>query len=96
MKHGFQLIIDPVQTLEAEAKKVILESGRILEGYPYIVVALGQDKMQLKGMEHTLSICAKPEEATALYERLDTLIQKNEGKIAMGFGGNPQDTSAVR
>ena len=96
MKHGFQLIIDPVQTLEAEAKKVILESGRVLEGYPYIVVALGQDKMQLKGMEHTLSICAKPEEATALYERLDTLIQKNEGKIAMGFGGNPQDTSAVR
>lgn len=96
MKHGFQLIIDPVQKLEAEAKRVTLESGRILEGYPYIVVALGQDKIQLKGMEHTLSICGKPEEATELYERLDTLIQKNEGKIAMGFGGNPKDTSAVR
>ena len=96
MKHGFQLIIDPVQKLEAEAKKVILESGRILEGYPYIVVALGQDKMQLKGLEHTLSICGKPEEATELYERLDTLIQKKKGKIAIGFGGNPKDTSAVR
>jgi sulfide:quinone oxidoreductase len=96
MKHGFQLIIDPVIQLEAEAKKVTLQSGRILEGYTYIVLALGQDKMQLKGMEHTLSICGKPEEATALYERLDTLIQKNEGKIAMGFGGNPKDTSAVR
>ena len=96
MKHGFQLIIDPIMQLEAEAKRVILESGRILEGYPYIVVALGQDKMQLKGLEHTLSICGKPEEATELYERLDTLIQKKEGKIAMGFGGNPKDTSAVR
>ncbi len=96
MKHGFQLIIDPVQQVEAEAKKVTLESGRILEGYSYIVVALGQDKIQLKGMEHTLSICGKPEEATELYERLDTLIQKGKGKIAMGFGGNPKDTSAVR
>ncbi len=96
MKHGFQLIIDPVRKVEAEAKRVILKSGRILEGYPYIVVALGQDKMQLKGVEHTLSICGKPEEATALYERLERLIQKKEGKIAMGFGGNPKDTSAVR
>lgn len=96
MKHGFQLIVDPVLRLEAEAKRVTLESGRILEGYPYIVVALGQDKMHLKGLEHTLSICGKPEEATALYERLETLIEKKEGRIAMGFGGNPKDTSAVR
>ncbi|GIU01274.1 sulfide:quinone reductase [Sulfurovum sp. TSL6] len=96
MKHGFQLIVDPVAHFEAKTKKVTLQSGRVLEGYPYIVAALGQDKMQLKGMEHTLSICGKPEEATALYERLDTLIQKKEGRIAMGFGGNPKDTSAVR
>ena len=96
MKHGFELIVDPVTQLDAAGKKVILESGRILEGYTYMVVALGQDKIQHKGMEHTLSICGKPEEATAMYERLDTLIQKGEGRIAMGFGGNPKDTSAVR
>ena len=96
MNHGFQLIIDPVAKLEAAEKKVTLQSGRVLDEYAYIVVALGQDKIQLKGMDHTLSICGKPEEATTLYERLDTLIQKNEGKIAMGFGGNPKDTSAVR
>jgi sulfide:quinone oxidoreductase len=96
MKHGFELIVDPVTQLDAARKKVILKSGRTLEGYTYMVVALGQDKIQHKGMEHTLSICGKPEEATALYERLDTLIQKGEGKIAMGFGGNPKDTSAVR
>ena len=96
MNHGFQLIVDPVVAFEASSKKVTLESGRILDEYKYIVLALGQDKMQLKGMEHTLSICGKPEEATALYEQLDQLIQKGEGKIAMGFGGNPKDTSAVR
>ena len=95
-EHGFQLIVDPVEAFEASSKKVTLQSGRILDEYRYIVVALGQDKMQLKGMEHTLSICGKPEEATALYEKLESLIQKGQGKIAMGFGGNPKDTSAVR
>ena len=96
MKHGFQLIIDPVTKLDAKNKKVTLKSGRVLDDYAYIVVALGQDKIQHKGMEHTLSICGKPEEATALYEKLDALILKDNGKIAMGFGGNPKDTSAVR
>ncbi len=51
----------------------------------YIVVALGQDKMQHKGMEHTFSICGKPEEATALYERLDALILEKEGKNCYGL-----------
>jgi sulfide:quinone oxidoreductase len=96
MKHGFQLIVDPVTTLDAEAKKVSLESGRVLDDFEYIVVALGQDKMQHQGIEHTLSICGKPEEATALYEKLDALILKDSGKIAMGFGGNAKDSSAVR
>ena len=94
--HGFKVIVDPVTKIEAKEKKVTLESGRILDEYDYIVVALGQGKIQMKGMENTLSICGKPEEATELYERLDALVLKGSGKIAMGFGGNPKDASAVR
>ncbi len=96
MKHGFQLIVDAVTSFDAHRKKVVLQSGRVLNEYDYIVVALGQGKIQHKGMEHTLSICGKPEEATGLYERLDALILKNAGKIAIGFGGNAKDSSAVR
>ena len=96
MRHGFSLIVDPVIKFEASEKKVTLKSGRLLEEYTYIVLALGQDKLQHQGMEHTLSICGKPEEATALYERLDALVLKEKGKIAMGFGGNPKDSSSVR
>jgi sulfide:quinone oxidoreductase len=96
MKHGFQLIIDPVISLNTTEKVATLESGRMLSGFEYIVLALGQDKIQHKGMEHTLSICGEPDEATALYEKLDALILKDNGKIAMGFGGNPKDSSAVR
>ena len=94
--HGFQLIVDPVVSFEAKEKKVKLKSGRVLDDYDYIVVALGQDKMKHKGSEHALSICGKPEEATALYEKLDALVENGSGKIAMGFGGNPNDSSAVR
>ncbi|KYJ87149.1 NAD(P)/FAD-dependent oxidoreductase [Sulfurovum riftiae] len=94
--HGFELIVDPVTALDAKAKHVTLQSGRVLDEYEYIVVALGQEKIKLKGIENTLSICGQPEEATALYEKLDALVQKGSGKIAMGFGGNPKDSSAVR
>ena len=94
--HGFKVIVDPVTKIEAKAKKITLESGRILDEYDYIVVALGQGKIQMNGMENTLSICGKPEEATELYERLDALVLKGSGKIAMGFGGNAKDPSAVR
>jgi sulfide:quinone oxidoreductase len=94
--HGFQVIVDPVEKLDAKEKNVTLASGRVIEGYDYIVVALGQNKLGHPGIEHTLSICGKPEEATELYNRLDALISKGSGKIAMGFGGNPKDSSAVR
>jgi len=94
--HGFKVIIDSVTKIEAKARKITLESGRVLAEYDYIVVALGQGKIRIEGMENTLSICGKPEEATELYERLDALMLKGSGKIAMGFGGNPKDASAVR
>ena len=96
MKHGFKLIIDPVKALDPQNKTVTLKSGRKLEDFAYIVLAIGQEKIAHEGMEHTLSICGKPEEADELHRRLEALIAKGSGKIAMGFGGNPKDTSAVR
>jgi len=95
-KHGFNLIVDKVVKFDAKDKKVTLNSGKVLDDYDYIVVAVGQDKIQIKGMENTLSICGKPEEADELQRRLIELIQKGSGKIAVGFGGNPKDSSAVR
>jgi len=95
-EHGFKLIIDPITDFDAKEKKVSLGSGRILDTYQYIVVALGQDKIKMKGIENTLSICGAPEEATQLHHQIQALITKGSGKIAMGFGGNPKDSSAVR
>jgi len=95
-KHGFEVIVDAVAGLKAAQKVVTLQSGRVLDSYDYVVVALGQDKMKAKGIENTWSICGKPEEAGEIKLRLDVLVAKGSGKIAMGFGGNPLDSSAVR
>ena len=92
--HGFELIIDEVREIHAKERRVVCENGEYQSDY--LVIALGSGKMKHKGSEHFLSICGKPEEAPKIKERIDALIAKGSGKIAMGFGGNPKDPSNVR
>ena len=93
-KYPFKLIIDKVTEIHASENKVICEKNILT--YDYLIVAFGAEKMQHKGMSNTLSICAKPEMALDIRNRIDELVAKRSGKIAMGFGGNPKDKSAVR
>ncbi len=92
--HGFELIIDEVKEIKSSEGKVICEN----ESYEYenLVVAIGSGKVSHEGSENFLSICGEPEDAIKIKERLDELIKKGSGKIAMGFGGNPKDPSNVR
>ncbi len=94
--HGFHLIVDGVESIEAAAHRITLKSGDVLNEYDYLVIALGAAKMKPKGVENTLSICGIPEHSLLIRDKLDELIAKGGGKIAFGFGGNPNDTSAVR
>ncbi|SFV53559.1 FAD-dependent pyridine nucleotide-disulphide oxidoreductase [hydrothermal vent metagenome] len=94
--HGFKVVVDGVTKIEAKENRVTLASGTVIDDYDYLVVAMGASKMKPKGIEHTLSICGAPEQSLSIREQLDALVQKGSGKIAMGFGGNPKDTSAVR
>ncbi len=92
--HGFRLIIDEVKEIRSKERRAICANGEY-QG-DYLVVAMGSGKMKHKGGEHFLSICGKPEEAPKIKARIDALIEKGSGKIAMGFGGNPKDPSNVR
>ncbi len=92
--YPFNLIIDKVKEIHAKEHTVICENQNLK--YDYLVVAFGADKMKHKGIENTLSICGKPEVSLAIREKIDSLIEKGSGKIAIGFGGNPKDKSAVR
>jgi sulfide:quinone oxidoreductase len=93
-KYPFKLIIDKVTGISAAENKVICENQTL--SYEYLVIAFGAEKMQHKGINHTLSICGKPEMAMEIRNKLDELVRKGKGKIAIGFGGNPKDKSAVR
>jgi len=94
--HGFELIIDEVSKISAKESSVTLKSGTVIDDYDHLVLAMGASKMKAKGIENTLSICGVPEQSLLIRDKLDELIEKGSGKIAMGFGGNPKDTSAVR
>ena len=92
--NGFKLIIDPVTEIKSAENKVILKNSEL--SYDYLIIAIGAKKVQHPGIENTLSICGEPESSLALRDKLDALIAKGSGKIAIGFGGNPKDKSAVR
>jgi sulfide:quinone oxidoreductase len=93
-RHGFRLVIDTVQEIRSAENKVVTSGGEY--AYDYLVVATGAEKMRQPGIEHTLSICGKPDSSVAIRDRLDALLEKGGGSIAVGFGGNPKDKSAVR
>ncbi len=93
-RYPFEVIIDTVKEIHAADRQVICQNQVL--SYDYLVVAFGADKMKHKGIENTLSICGKPEVSVSIRDGIDELIKKGSGKIAIGFGGNPKDKSAVR
>jgi sulfide:quinone oxidoreductase len=62
----------------------------------HLVLALGGGKLRPAGVEHTHTICGAPEATARLAAALAALRSRGSGRIAIGFGGNPKDPSAVR
>ncbi|MDP2850649.1 MAG: FAD-dependent oxidoreductase [Sulfuricurvum sp.] len=94
-RHNFRLTIDRLISINGAEKSISLELGglRIAD---HLVIATGAAKMRHEGLEHTLSICGAPEQSLLLKEKIEALIERGSGKIAFGFGGNPNDSSSVR
>lgn len=93
-KYPFGLIQDVVVSVNASENVVML--GKQTVSYDYLVIATGADKLKPKGIEHTFTICGSPEGNLAFSKKFQELVTRGKGKIAIGFGGNPKDKSAVR
>jgi sulfide:quinone oxidoreductase len=95
-RHGFAFERGQVARIRSREHAVDLADGRTLSDYDFLVLALGQGKTMPKGVEHTLSICGSPEVSLEIREQLDALVATGGGRIAVGFSGNPKDTTALR
>lgn len=93
-KHPFQLVLDRVTGIQAASNLVICEQQQL--SYDYLILAIGAEKMPHKGIENTFTICGKPHQTQVLTDKIEELVLKGSGRIAIGFGGNPADKSAVR
>lgn len=94
-RHGFTLTVDSVLSIDGARKTITLKEGGEYR-CDNLIIALGAGKMKHAGMEHTLSICGAPDQSLQLKQKIDALVKKGSGKIAFGFGGNPNDPSGVR
>ena len=92
-KHGFNVVIDEVTSIDYQNNQVVLEHS--IEKYDYLFLAMGMHKVKTPGLEHTHSICGKPDESLVIQKELEKLIERGYGKIAIGFGGNPKDPTAT-
>jgi len=92
--NDFTLVNGAVAGIDAATKTVQTSAGNL--SYDYLVIAMGSGKMKPPGVENSESLCTGPQAAVTLREQLDALIAAGTGRIAVGFGGNPKDPSAVR
>ncbi len=92
-KHGFDLYIEKITKIDIDNQKIITDKNT--HDYDYLFVALGMGKVSIKGLQHTHSICGKPDESLIIKEELEKLIQSGHGHINVGFGGNPKDPTAT-
>ncbi len=93
-RNGFRFVEGAVEAVSG-ARRSVTVSGRELTG-DHLVLALGGTPLRPKGAEHTHTITGDPQGSVRMKAALDALLEKGSGRIAMGFGGNPADPSAVR
>lgn len=93
-RHGFRLVEGAVEAVSGARRSATVAGEE--RAADHLVLGLGGAPLRPEGVEHTFALGGAPENAVRLREALDRLIARGGGRIAMGFGGNPKDPSAVR
>ncbi|MFA7495213.1 MAG: NAD(P)/FAD-dependent oxidoreductase [Acidithiobacillus sp.] len=81
-----------VTSLRDGGRTVITDQGEV-QNDVLIIASGGRALRKLPGIEHSLAICDGIEAAENIRDRLALM---NQGTIAFGFAGNPQEPTAVR
>lgn len=90
--HRVEFVAGRVLGLTPDGRTVFTDAGPV--GNDGLVIATGGRFIKkLPGIEHALTLCEGVAAAKAIRDRLEGLRQ---GRIALGFGGNPDEPSAMR
>ncbi|OYV28742.1 MAG: pyridine nucleotide-disulfide oxidoreductase, partial [Thiomonas sp. 20-64-9] len=73
--------------------RTVLTSAGPLENDGLIIATGGRFIKKLPGIEHAIALCEVVAAAEKIRQRL---LAMDRGRIACGFGGNPQEPSAAR
>ncbi|MCK4708386.1 MAG: FAD-dependent oxidoreductase, partial [Gammaproteobacteria bacterium] len=91
-KNNVEYIQSKVTGIDPQEKTLKLESGSI--DYDAVIIASGGRYIRkLPGIEHAKIACSGWEDTKAFSDKLAAM---NEGTIAFGFSGNPNEPSAMR
>ncbi len=93
-RRGFAFRQGAVEAIEPAARRARVGGGWL--DADHLVIAFGGARLRPPGVEHTQTIGGDPAATTRFQAALDALLARGAGRIAMGFGGNPNDGSAVR
>jgi sulfide:quinone oxidoreductase len=90
--HQVEFVAARVIGIEQGGRRVLTDSGPIAND-ALLIATGGRFLKKLPGIEHALTLCEGVASAEAIRERLAKL---ERGRIALGFGGNPNEPSAMR
>jgi sulfide:quinone oxidoreductase len=90
--HAVEFVAGRVTGLEDGGRTVVTDQGKLAND-ALIIATGGRFIKKLPGIEHALTLCEGIASAEAIRERLEKMTS---GRIALGFGGNPNEPSAMR
>ena len=90
--HAVEFIAGRVTGLEDGGRTVVTDQGKVVND-ALVIATGGRFIKKLPGIEHALTLCEGVASAEAIRDRLEKMTS---GRIAMGFGGNPAEPSAMR
>jgi sulfide:quinone oxidoreductase len=90
--HRVDFIAARVTGLRDGGRTVVTDAGEIANDA--LLIATGARFIKkLQGIEHALTLCEGVASAEAIRDRVDAM---QSGRIALGFGGNPNEPAAMR
>jgi len=90
--HAVEFIAGHVTGLKDGGRTVLTDAGEVPND-ALLIATGGRFIKKLPGIEHALTLCEGVASAEAIRDRVDGMTS---GRIALGFGGNPNEPSAMR